>query len=33
VIADLVVNHPSDQHPWFQEARRNPTSPKRSPLR
>jgi maltose alpha-D-glucosyltransferase/alpha-amylase len=22
VIADLVVNHTSDQHPWFQEARR-----------
>jgi trehalose synthase len=21
VIADLVVNHTSDQHPWFQEAR------------
>ncbi len=29
VIADLVVNHTSDQHPWFQEARRSPTSPKR----
>jgi maltose alpha-D-glucosyltransferase/alpha-amylase len=29
VIADLVVNHTSDQHPWFQEARRDPTSPKR----
>ena len=28
VIADLVVNHTSDQHPWFQEARR-PGSPKR----
>ncbi|MEA2499140.1 MAG: maltose alpha-D-glucosyltransferase / alpha-amylase [Actinomycetota bacterium] len=22
VIADLVMNHTSDQHPWFQEARR-----------
>ena len=22
VIIDLVVNHTSDQHPWFQEARR-----------
>lgn len=22
VIADMVVNHTSDQHPWFQEARR-----------
>jgi maltose alpha-D-glucosyltransferase/alpha-amylase len=29
VIADLVVNHTSDQHPWFQEARRDPRSPKR----
>jgi maltose alpha-D-glucosyltransferase/alpha-amylase len=29
VIADLVVNHTSDQHPWFQEARRSPDSPKR----
>ena len=28
VIADLVVNHTSDQHPWFQEARRDPHSPK-----
>ncbi|MBO0700776.1 MAG: maltose alpha-D-glucosyltransferase [Zavarzinella sp.] len=27
VIADLVLNHTSDQHPWFQEARRNPDSP------
>ncbi|HEX8137271.1 MAG TPA: maltose alpha-D-glucosyltransferase [Pyrinomonadaceae bacterium] len=29
VIADLVINHTSDQHPWFQEARTSPTSPKR----
>jgi maltose alpha-D-glucosyltransferase / alpha-amylase len=28
VIADLVMNHTSDQHPWFIEARR-PGSPKR----
>jgi maltose alpha-D-glucosyltransferase / alpha-amylase len=28
VIADLVVNHTSDQHPWFQESRK-PGSPKR----
>ncbi|MGB3304951.1 MAG: maltose alpha-D-glucosyltransferase [Thermomicrobiales bacterium] len=28
VIADLVMNHTSDQHPWFQEARSNPDSPK-----
>ncbi|MCI0546597.1 MAG: maltose alpha-D-glucosyltransferase [Candidatus Rokubacteria bacterium] len=27
VIADLVVNHTSDQHAWFREARRSPTSP------
>ena len=24
VIADLVMNHTSDQHAWFQEARRDP---------
>ncbi len=26
VLMDLVVNHTSDQHPWFQEARRDPDS-------
>ena len=26
VIIDLVVNHTSDQHPWFQRARRDPKS-------
>src|SRR5438445_4820791 len=26
VSMDLVVNHTSDQHPWFQEARRDPNS-------
>jgi maltose alpha-D-glucosyltransferase/alpha-amylase len=26
VLIDLVVNHTSDQHPWFQEARRDPRS-------
>ena len=26
VIIDLVVNHTSDEHPWFQEARRDPAS-------
>jgi maltose alpha-D-glucosyltransferase / alpha-amylase len=30
VIADLVVNHTSDRHPWFQEARRSPASPYRN---
>ncbi len=29
VITDLVMNHTSDQHPWFQEARRSPDSPYR----
>ena len=28
VIADLVVNHTSDQHPWFQESRQDRTNPK-----
>ena len=28
LVMDLVVNHTSDQHPWFQEAR-DPNSPKR----
>ncbi|MGW6173032.1 alpha-amylase family protein [Arthrobacter sp. NPDC055138] len=27
VIADLVVNHTSDQHPWFQSARQSKDSP------
>ena len=26
VLIDLVVNHTSDQHPWFKEARRDPKS-------
>src|SRR5437773_6692036 len=29
VIADLVLNHTSDQHAWFQEARQSPRSPLR----
>src|SRR6266702_4105820 len=30
VITELVINHTSDQHPWFQAARRaSPGSPKR----
>ncbi|HEY8527328.1 MAG TPA: maltose alpha-D-glucosyltransferase [Acidimicrobiales bacterium] len=28
VIADLVMNHTSDQHPWFQESRQNRTNPR-----
>ncbi len=27
LIMDLVMNHTSDQHPWFQSARRNRRSP------
>jgi maltose alpha-D-glucosyltransferase/alpha-amylase len=27
VIVDLVVNHTSKDHPWFQQARKNPKSP------
>jgi maltose alpha-D-glucosyltransferase / alpha-amylase len=27
VVADLVMNHTSDQHPWFQESRSNPEGP------
>jgi len=29
VISDLVLNHTSDQHPWFLESRSSPASPKR----
>ncbi|MFL6283609.1 MAG: maltose alpha-D-glucosyltransferase [Pyrinomonadaceae bacterium] len=29
VITDLVINHTSDQHPWFKEASSSPDSPKR----
>ncbi len=29
VITEMVVNHTSDQHPWFQEARRSRENPKR----
>src|SRR5947209_2574591 len=29
VMIDLVVNHTSDQHPWFKDARSNPDSPYR----
>ena len=27
VIIDMVMNHTSDQHPWFQESRTNPDGP------
>jgi maltose alpha-D-glucosyltransferase / alpha-amylase len=30
VIIELVLNHTSDTHPWFQEARRDRNSPKRN---
>src|ERR1700712_3981929 len=29
VIIDLVVNHTSDEHPWFRSARSSPDSPYR----
>ena len=30
LIVDLVVNHTSDEHPWFRQARASRDSPKRS---
>jgi maltose alpha-D-glucosyltransferase/alpha-amylase len=27
VIIDIVMNHTSDQHPWFQASRKDPTGP------
>ncbi|HEV2735651.1 MAG TPA: alpha-amylase family glycosyl hydrolase, partial [Longimicrobiaceae bacterium] len=30
VLMDLVVNHTSDEHPWFREARGDPDSPRRN---
>lgn len=29
IVVDFVLNHTSDEHPWFIEAKNNPTSPKR----
>lgn len=29
IMMDLVLNHTSDQHPWFQAARKDPSSPYR----
>ena len=29
VIIEMVLNHTSDQHPWFQESRSSPDNPKR----
>lgn len=28
IVIDLVLNHTSDQHPWFQESRKDRTNPK-----
>jgi maltose alpha-D-glucosyltransferase / alpha-amylase len=30
VIADMVMNHTSTEHPWFKESRSSPDSPKRN---
>jgi maltose alpha-D-glucosyltransferase / alpha-amylase len=28
IVADMVMNHTSDEHPWFQESREDRTNPK-----
>src|SRR5271165_864271 len=28
IVADMVMNHTSDAHPWFQESRQDRTNPK-----
>ncbi|MDQ3980171.1 MAG: maltose alpha-D-glucosyltransferase [Actinomycetota bacterium] len=28
IVADMVMNHTSDQHPWFQESRQDRTNPR-----
>ena len=33
VVADLVMNHTSDAHPWFQASRADPDGPYRGFLR
>lgn len=30
VLLDMVINHTSDEHPWFREARSSPTSRRRN---
>ena len=30
LIMDMVLNHTSDEHPWFREAKEDPSSPKRA---
>ena len=32
LIMDLVVNHSSDQHPWFIESRKSPENPQKELL-